>query len=111
MLYTYKPILFFDEIQNIAGWEHFARRLANQKYSLFITGSNAKMLSHDIATTLGARFLDEPVFPYSFAEFIGANNVQLEAHWEYGKTALCRPATDGDLPAMGWLPGIAPVPK
>ena len=84
-LYTYKPILFFDEIQNIAGWEHFARRLANQKYRIFITGSNAKMLSHDIATTLGARFLDEKVFTYSFAEYIGANNLQLEENWEYGK--------------------------
>ena len=32
-----KPLLFFDEIQNIEGWEHFARRLANQKYQVFIT--------------------------------------------------------------------------
>lgn len=61
-MYSYKPILFFDEIQNIEGWEHFARRLANQKYRVFITGSNAKMLSRDIATTLGARYFDEKVF-------------------------------------------------
>ena len=51
-MYSHKPILFFDEIQNIEGWEHFAQRLANQKYRVFITGSNAKMLSRDIATTL-----------------------------------------------------------
>ena len=50
------PLLFFDEIQNIDGWEHFARRLANQKYQVFITGSNAKMLGRDIATTLGGRY-------------------------------------------------------
>lgn len=62
IMYSYKPILFFDEIQNIEGWEHFARRLANQKYRVFITGSNAKMLSRDIATTLGARYFDEKVF-------------------------------------------------
>lgn len=55
-MFSFKPIFFFDEIQNIEGWEHFARRLANQKYMVFITGSNAKMLSRDIATTLGARY-------------------------------------------------------
>lgn len=41
-MYTTKPILFLDEIQNIDGWEHFARRLANQKYQVYVTGSNAK---------------------------------------------------------------------
>ena len=82
-MYAMKPILFFDEIQNVEGWEHFARRLANQKYSVFITGSNAKMLSRDIATTLGARFFDEKVFPYSFREYLGAKGVVTDAEWEY----------------------------
>ncbi|MDO4497644.1 MAG: ATP-binding protein [Bacteroidales bacterium] len=84
-MYECKPILFFDEIQNIEGWEHFARRLANQKYSVFITGSNAKMLSRDIATTLGARYFDEKVFPYSFAEYLEAKGIQLESDWMYSK--------------------------
>lgn len=84
-MYSYKPILFFDEIQNIEGWEHFARRLANQKYMVFITGSNAKMLSRDIATTLGARYFDEKVFPYSFTEYLKASGIQLEDGWMYGK--------------------------
>lgn len=84
-MYDLKPILFFDEIQNIEGWEHFARRLANRKYQVFITGSNAKMLSRDIATTLGARYLDEKVFPYSFSEYLGANGVKLDDGWQYGK--------------------------
>ncbi len=84
-MFSGKPILFFDEIQNIAGWEHFARRLANQKYLVFITGSNARMLSRDIASTLGARYFDEKVFPYSFREFLGAQNIVLEANWNYGQ--------------------------
>lgn len=84
-MYAYKPILFFDEIQNIEGWEHFARRLANQKYMVFITGSNAKMLSRDIATTLGARYFDEKVYPYSFREYLEANDIELEENWIYGK--------------------------
>lgn len=84
-MYTSKPILFFDEIQNIEGWEHFARRLANQKYMVFITGSNAKMLSRDIATTLGARYFDEKVFPYSFNEYLEAKGVVLQKNWQYGR--------------------------
>lgn len=82
-MYDRKPILFFDEIQNVPGWEHFARRLANQKYQVFITGSNAKMLSRDIATTLGGRFLDERVYPYSFSEYLEVCGVVLESNWEY----------------------------
>lgn len=85
VMHNFKPIFFFDEIQNIEGWEHFARRLANQKYQVFITGSNAKMLSRDIATTLGARYLDEKVFPYSFFEYLGACGIELEEGWMYGK--------------------------
>lgn len=84
-VYSYKPILFFDEIQNVEGWEHFARRLANQKYQVFITGSNAKMLSRDIQTTLGGRYIDGKVFPYSFVEYLGAQGVVLSKEWQHGK--------------------------
>lgn len=84
-MYDRKPLLFFDEIQNVQGWEHFARRLANQKYRVFITGSNAKMLSRDIATTLGARYFEEKIYPYSFKEYLGAKGIILEDNWEYGK--------------------------
>ena len=52
-MYEGQPIFFFDEIQNVEGWANFARRLANQKYRVYITGSNAKMLSRDIETVLG----------------------------------------------------------
>ena len=83
-MYADEPILFFDEIQNVKGWEHFARRLANEKYRVFITGSNAKMLSRDVATVLGERYLTRLVFPYSFKEFLIAKGVELQQHWIYG---------------------------
>lgn len=79
-----KPIFFFDEIQNIEGWDHFARRLVNEKYRVFITGSNAKMLSRDIATVLGGRYFTNLVYPYSFKEFILAKGLKLKQHWKYG---------------------------
>ncbi len=84
-LFDYRPILFLDEIQNVDGWQHFARRLANQKYMAYITGSNAKMLSRDIATTLGARYVEEFVFPYTFQEYLRANDVSVDDNWMYGK--------------------------
>jgi len=84
-LYDLKPILFLDEIQNVDGWEHFARRLANQKFMVYITGSNAKMLSKDIATRLGARYIEQRVFPYSFREYLTANSCEIDHNWSYGK--------------------------
>lgn len=84
-LFDLHPIFFFDEIQNIEGWEHFARRLANQKYNVYITGSNAKMLSREIATTLGGRFWNTDVYPYSFAEYLIAKGITLSKNWMYGK--------------------------
>ncbi len=68
-----KPYLFLDEIQNIDGWEKFVRRIADMKYKVNITGSNSKMLSSEIASTLGGRFVIMNVYPYSFAEYLVAN--------------------------------------
>lgn len=62
-VYDKRPMLFLDEVQNIDGWEKFARRLADAKYKVWITGSNAKMLSSEIMTTLGGRFLSTEVYP------------------------------------------------
>lgn len=76
-----KPILFLDEIQNIVGWDKFVRRLADNKYQVFITGSNAKMLSKDVATTLGGRYIIKEIFPYDFTEYLVANEVEIESEW------------------------------
>ncbi len=72
-----KPIFFLDEIQNVIGWEKFARRLADQKYQVYLTGSNAKMLSAEMATTLGGRYLIKEVYPYSFSEYLFAQQIDL----------------------------------
>jgi hypothetical protein len=74
-MYGKKPVLFLDEIQVIEGWEKFARRMADIKNRVYITGSNAKMLSQEIQTTLGGRYLTIDVYPYSFKEFLEANEV------------------------------------
>ena len=73
-------MLFLDEVQNIDGWEKFARRMADAKYKMWITGSNAKMLSSEIMTTLGGRYLTTEVYPYSFQEFLDAKGVPFDEH-------------------------------
>lgn len=84
-LFGKKPIIFLDEIQNVLGWEMFARRLADAKYRVFITGSNAKMLSKEIYTTLGGRFLVKEVFPFNFNEYLNFKNILLSEHWQYSE--------------------------
>ena len=74
-MYNHKPLFFLDEIQIVPNWEKFARRLADQNYRVYITGSNAKMLSSEIATTLGGRYMIRNVYPFSFKEFLTSKNI------------------------------------
>lgn len=69
---------FFDEIQNIAGWEKFARRLADMKEHVCITGSNATMLSREMESTLGGRFITKHITPFSFSEYLRAREVPFD---------------------------------
>lgn len=74
-MYNHKPIFFLDEIQIVEKWEKFARRLADQGYRVYITGSNARMLSSEIATTLGGRYVIRNVFPFSFREYMNLSGI------------------------------------
>lgn len=103
-----RPVLFLDEIQNIDGWEKFARRLADQKYTVYITGSNAKMLSSDVATTLGGRYVVQNVFPYDFPEFATANHCVFDDGYSNVKnieTLLDDYIQHGGFPECACLPG------
>ncbi len=84
-LYSYRPLFFLDEIQNVEGWEHFARRLADHGYRVYITGSNSTMLSMEISGTLGGRFMIEKVFPYSLEEYLTASGISLSSTWQYSQ--------------------------
>jgi len=63
-------VLFFDEIQIVAGWEKYINQLLREGYKVFITGSNASMLSVELGTHLTGRHLSMELFPFSYAEFI-----------------------------------------
>lgn len=78
-MYGKRPMLFLDEIQNIDGWQKFARNLADKKYSAFITGSNAKMLSKEIMSALGGRYIPKEVYPFSFTEYLDYLKIPYDA--------------------------------
>ncbi|MDO4329004.1 MAG: ATP-binding protein [Lachnospiraceae bacterium] len=86
-----KGYFFLDEIQNISGWEKFARRLGDAKERVYITGSNAKMLSGEISTTLGGRYLTQYITPYNFEEYLTALGVL------HDQKALLQTKTNGKI--------------
>ena len=86
-LYGERPILFLDEIQNILHWDKFARRLADSGYSVYITGSNSKMLSGEVATTLGGRYLICEVYPYNLKEYLQVHQVPFDEVAMFGTEA------------------------
>ena len=96
---------YFDEIQNIKGWELFIRRLHNEGHKVFITGSNARMLSAELGTELTGRYLQSELFPFSFSEFLRFRNISLEKNFIYSprKTVMLKKAfieyiSDGGFP-------------
>ncbi len=67
--------VFFDEIQNIKGWELFVNRLLRSGYRVFLTGSNANLLSKELGSHLTGRHVDLELYPFSFVEFLRARGV------------------------------------
>ena len=61
--------LFLDEIQNIEGWPLFVNRLLRKKLHVFLTGSNAKLLSNELITHLTGRHHKVELYPFSFSEY------------------------------------------
>lgn len=62
--------LLLDEIQNLPVWELWVNKLYRRGFNLVITGSNARLLSHELATSLTGRYIPIAVFPFGFSEFI-----------------------------------------
>lgn len=72
---TGKMYVFIDEVQKCRGWESVvASLLAEENYDLYLTGSNASMLSGDLATNIAGRYIEIKVYPLCFSEYIEFNN-------------------------------------
>jgi len=90
-VYPESKYLFFDEIQNLKNWEIFVNKLHRRGYNLIITGSNAKLLSKELATSLTGRYIPIEIFPFSFSEFLDAKG------WEIEKEKVNIPEIQGKI--------------
>lgn len=98
-----KVYLFFDEIQNVEGWERFVNSHSQdfvEECELFISGSNSKMLSSELATLLSGRYVEFYIFPYSYSEYL-----QL-THQEAGRNSYLVYLQRGGLPELYNLPTV-----
>lgn len=98
--------IFFDEIQNIFGWEKFVRRLFEDGYKIFITGSNAKLLSSELATTLTGRHVKIELYPFSFKEYLQHKNFPLKKAYDTREKAKLDNLLD-EFVKFGGFPEVA----
>lgn len=82
-LHPDKPnYVFLDEIQNISGFEKLVDGLyASKDFDLYITGSNAYLLSSELATLLSGRYVEISILPFSFAEYLEFRNIELNSRY------------------------------
>src|SRR3989344_4554568 len=73
--------VLFDEIQNLPGWELFVNRLHRSGYNLVLTGSNAHLLSKELATHLTGRHMPIEILPFDFNEFLRAKKFQMDSEY------------------------------
>lgn len=102
-LYGDRNVYYFDEIQNVSGWERFVRRLRDFRKKVYITGSNAHLMSRELGTHLTGRYLECTLFPFSFREFLRFKNIEFDAndfHTTSGRAKLKR-ALNGFFDAGG----------
>lgn len=77
--FGFQHTFYFDEIQMVDGWERFVDRLYKHGNKVFITGSNAKMLSRELGTLLTGRHVSKVVYPFSLSEYMEMRGVELKS--------------------------------
>ncbi len=85
-LFGKQSSFYFDEIQNIEGWEKFIRRLHDYENKIYITGSNANLLSKELGTRLTGRYIQLELFPASFHEFLRFKKFSFEKNDFYNRS-------------------------
>lgn len=96
--------LFLDEVQDVEGWHLFVNRLLRQGLHIVLTGSNAKLLSGELATHLTGRYNEIRLFPFSFHEYAEYANVDLQGLTTKSdaerKIALDKYLLEGGMPEL-----------
>jgi len=96
--------IFLDEIQNVEGWHLFVNRLLRNGFHVFVTGSNAKLLSSELATHLTGRYNEIRLFPFSFSEYCSYLKINTNPLTTKGKAAL--KSSFSDYLANGGFPEL-----
>ena len=81
-------VIFIDEIQNIPGWERFIRRIHDEGWKVYLTGSNANLLSAELGTHLTGRYMKITLFPFSFQEVLRFRSVPVDRITTQKKAAI-----------------------
>lgn len=99
--------IFFDEIQNVEGWHLFVNRLLRQGLRIIITGSNAKLLSSELATHLTGRYNEIRLYPFSFRDYCAYKNVETKIPTTKNiatlKNTLDEYLMEGGFPELGTI--------
>lgn len=105
--YGKQKTFYFDEIQNISGWERFVRRLHDYGNKVYITGSNALMLSRELGTHLTGRYQQVELYPFSFLEYLKLNKIESGSldHFNTDDKALLK-ASFNDYFKLGGFPAF-----
>ncbi|MDR0969710.1 MAG: ATP-binding protein [Lentimicrobiaceae bacterium] len=98
-------VLFFDEIQVVEGWELYVRQKLDEGFLVFVTGSNASLLSRELGTKLTGRHISKELFPFSYTEFLscknlGAGEESFKHYFETGGFPEYIKTLHADMPAM-----------
>ena len=72
-------VICFDEIQLVKNWEMFVHQLLREEFQVFVTGSNASLLSRELGTHLTGRYLSTELFPFSYSEFLSCRKMNRNA--------------------------------
>lgn len=80
-IYACDPVFLLDEVQNVSGWEKFVNRLYEGGLKIFVTGSNALLLSSEIATSLTGRNKTIELLPFSFSEYLRFKKVDFNINF------------------------------
>lgn len=99
--------LFLDEIQNVEGWHLFVNRMLRKKMHIIITGSNAKLLSVELATHLSGRNKEIPLYPFSFREYCDMKGV--DSNRKTTKAEAFRRAAFDEYMKQGGFPELLTI--
>lgn len=102
-----KKKFFFDEIQNINGWEKFCRRaVEKEKIDIFVAGSSSKIMPLEIHTSLRGRAWSVEITPFSFREYLRAKNISVDESFIYGSKKVLTKRHFSDYMKWGGFPEV-----